>query len=106
TGASDVDEPGDRLLWRAARERGIPSHAVLDHPANLALRFQDGAGGSIYPDWLYVPDAVFAERLAAAGAPVDRIRLTGDLHHQRLRGLSDRISADEIAALRRAWGGS
>lgn len=106
TGASDIDEPGDRLLWKAARRRGISSHAVLDHPANLALRFRDGEGGTIYPDWLYAPDAVFANRLAVAGAPADRIRLTGDLHHRRLRGLSAQIAGDEIAALRGTWGGS
>lgn len=104
TGASDIDEPGDRLLWKAARAGGIQSHAVLDHPANLALRFRDEAGANIFPDWLYAPDAIFAERLAAAGIARARIRLTGDLHHKRLRGLSAGVSEEAVAQLRQLWG--
>jgi hypothetical protein len=105
TGASDIDEPGDRVLWRAARARRISSHVVLDHPANLGRRFRDDAGDVILPDWVYAPDAVFAERLVAAGVPRERIRLTGDLHHARLRDLAARVEKGEIERLRRSWGG-
>jgi hypothetical protein len=104
TGTSDIDESGDRALWEGARRIGIKSHALLDHPANLADRFCDGDGQRIYPDWLYVPDTTFASRLAAAGAPADRIRIIGDLHHARVARLASRRSREEVASLRAGWG--
>jgi len=104
TGTSDIDELGDRALWRGARKLGIESHALLDHPANAAKRFTDADGSVVYPDWLYVPDDVFAHRLTAADVPRHQIRITGELHHARLRRLASRHTADEIARLRRRWG--
>jgi len=104
TGTSDIDEPGDRALWRAARKRGIESHAVFDHPANLELRFVNVDGTSARPDWCYVPDKAFAKRLAAAGVPAERIRVIGDLHHARLRRLAAGQEAAAIQRLRARWG--
>jgi hypothetical protein len=104
TGTSDVDDSGDRALWRAARKRGIESHAVFDHPANLELRFVDTDGASARPDWHYVPDQAFARRLAAAGIPANRIRVIGDLHHARLRRLAAGQEAAAIQRLRLRWG--
>ena len=104
TGTSDIDEPGDRLLWLAARRRGIPAHAMLDHPANLSQRFRCDDGTVVYPDWIYAPDAIFAERLAEARVPRDRIRIIGDLHHMRVARLAARRTPGDIVALRGAWG--
>jgi hypothetical protein len=106
TGTSDVDEPADRALWRAARARAIASHVVLDHPANLAQRFRDADGTLVLPDWLYVTDDMFAERLAVAGVPRERIRLIGDLHHARLRRLAADVTAAEVREMREMWGAS
>lgn len=104
TGTSDIDEPGDRMLWRAARRMGIESHAVLDHPANLALRFRDARGEETRPDWFYVPDEIFLSRLAATGIPAARIRVIGDLHHVRMRRLACRQDTGEVERLRTLWG--
>jgi len=104
TGTSDLDEPGDRALWAAARSLGIESHAVLDHPAGLAERFRNPDGRMSWPDWLYVSDEVFAERLKEIGAPAGCIRLVGDLHHLRLKRIAAMRTPEEIAALREKWG--
>ena len=104
TGTSDLDESGDRALWIAARSLGVESHAVLDHPASLADRFRNSDGSKVWPDWLYVSDEVFAERLRAIGAPAGRIRLIGDLHHMRLKRIAGKRSLEEIGALRGKWG--
>jgi len=103
TGTSDVDESGDRAFWLAARKQGIVSHAALDHPANLELRFVNADGTGARPDWFYVPDESFAERLAAA-IPRDRIRTIGDLHHGRLRRLAAAQKTDAVRRLRANWG--
>ena len=104
TGAEDVDEPGNRALWRAARARGVDSHVLLDHPANLAERFVDGDRQRMIPDWLYVSDTVFAARLAAAGVPEPRIRIVGDIHHARMVRLAGSRSEGDRSDLRSAWG--
>jgi len=104
TGTSDLDEPGDRALWVAARSLGIESHAVLDHPAGLVERFRNPDGSMSWPDWLYVSDDVFAERLREIGAKPECIRLIGDLHHLRLKRIAEGRTSAEIASLREKWG--
>jgi hypothetical protein len=104
TGSSDVDEFGDRLLWKAARTSGMASHVVLDHPANLATRFCDRDGQVLQPDWLYVADAIFVDRLVEAGRAREGIRVIGDLHHAKLRRDAAGWTDEHVAALRRAYG--
>ncbi len=104
TGTSDLDEPGDRALWAAARSLGIETHAVLDHPAGLVERFRNPDGSMSWPDWLYVSDELFARRLGEIGALPERIRLIGDLHHLRLKRIAEGRAKDEIASLREKWG--
>jgi hypothetical protein len=104
TGTSDIDEHGDRMLWRAARRLGIESHAVLDHPANLRARFIGPNGCTVLPDWIYVEDAVMAKRLEEVEVSKSRIRVTGELHHTRLRRLAAGRTAEVIKALRTEWG--
>jgi len=103
TGTSDLDESGDRAIWRVARKRLIQSHVVLDHPANLAKRFVEQGGSIVWPDFLYVPDATFAGRLAEIGAPRERIRIVGELHHARLLRIANSRKPEEIAAVRKIW---
>jgi hypothetical protein len=104
TGTSDLDEPGDRALWLAARARQIESHALLDHPACLIERFQDSSGKLIWPDWLYVSDDIFRQRLVDAGTPAGRIRLIGEIHHSRILRLAASRPEQEIALIRTKWG--
>lgn len=104
TGTSDVDEPGDRALWRAARSGGLPSHAILDQKVNLDRRFMDGDGAPVHPDWLYVTDPDYAAALRGVGVPPARIRIVGDLHGARMRRRVEAVSPQEVASLRAAWG--
>jgi len=104
TGTSDVDEASDRHLWQAAKILNLQSHALLDHPAFLALRFTESDGALVWPSYVYVADAPFAERLREIGAPADRIRIIGDLHHMRLRELLKAAQPAAISSLRSRWG--
>lgn len=104
TGTSDSDETGNQTLWDAARQLGIESHVVLDHPAGLDIRFRDPDGRRILPDWIYVPDEIFRERAIADGLPRDKVLLLGDVHQERLSSRAQKIDPREIPGLRRNWG--
>jgi hypothetical protein len=104
TGSSDVDEFGDRDLWQAARTQGIESHVVLDHPANLSARFNDRAGLPLRPDWIYVADYDFRQRLIDSGHAKSLIRVISDLHHDRLRSIAASWTNERIAQLRKSFG--
>ena len=104
TGTSDIDEPGDRALWRAAREASIQSHVVLDQRVNLARRFVDADGRVTYPDWVYVTDLSYADALAAAGVPRARIRISGNAHLNRLARRYAALPPEQVAELRIRWG--
>jgi len=104
TGTSDIDEPGNHLLWRGAAVLGAESHVILDHPAGLDRRFQSTTGARVLPDWIYVPDDIFRDRAVEAGLPIDRVRIIGDLHFDRLRRRNAVRPKEELAALRARWG--
>lgn len=104
TGTSDVDESGNYLLWRGARALGASSHVILDHPAGLNRRFQSPTGDLFLPDWIYVSDDIFWDRAVEAGLPVDRLRILGDLHLDRLRRRDAGRPKEAITALRAGWG--
>ena len=106
TGSSDVDEFGDRDLWEAARAQGVESHVVVDHPANLSTRFRNRAGMPLSPNWLYVSDANFRQRLVEAGQLAHAIRVIGDLHHDRLRATAALWTSERIGQLRASFGAS
>lgn len=101
TGTSDIDEKLDRVLWKAARASGISSHAFLDCPANLDVRFRDSDGSQTMPDFLYVPDAGYNAVLEQFGIDVD-LRITGALYETRLLRQRDGALAAR-ATLRRQW---
>ena len=103
TGTSDVDDPGDRLLWQAARERGIASHAVLDQKVNLAARFRTSKGATIAPDWVYVRDADYAAELAETGIGPRQIRVIGDVAMRWMQRRHQALTNDDAIALRAAW---
>ena len=106
TGTSDIDEPGDRALWRAARAAGIASHVVLDQRVNLAQRFIDASGTTTFPDWIYVSDDDYAAALTAIGMPRDGIRVTGDIHLAREARRLAQLAPAAVSDLRATWDGS
>lgn len=104
TGTSDSDEFGNQLLWSAAKESGLQSHVVLDHPGALDSRFRLQNGMRILPDRIYVPDEIFRSRVEGEGFPADKIEILGDLNLERLRARAKTRTEDEKLSLRRAWG--
>lgn len=104
TGTSDIDEPGNHSLWRACERLGIESHAVLDHPSGMDRRFHEPDGSVALPSWIYVPDEVFAKRAEAGGLPGEKIRIIGDLHHERLQELAASRAPGAVEELRGRWG--
>jgi len=104
TGTSDVDEPADRALWRAARAAGVASHAVLDQRINLGQRFTDADGAITYPDWIYVSDDEFGTMIAKIGVPANRIRVIGDLHLENLKRRMAGMSEERLSQIRTQWG--
>ncbi len=104
TGTSDIDEPTDRRLWRAAARRDIESHVFLDHPANLDRRFFDASGAPTFPDRVYIPDNGYVAPLVVLGIPRSAMIVAGDLHLARLaRGVGYEAAADR-EGLRKTWG--
>lgn len=102
TGAGDVDDDTERLLWLAARSSKIPSHAFIDHPANLPQRFCLQDLSRAFPDFVHVPGDAYVPMLIEAGVPASRITVTGALHASRLKRL---MNADPLAkSIRSAWG--
>jgi hypothetical protein len=69
----------DGELWGTARERGIPSLAVLDHWCNYAERFTgaDGARYGCMPDRVAVMDDTAYRAMVGTGSPPDRLIVTG-----------------------------
>lgn len=104
TGTSDVDEPTDRRLWRAAARRGIESHVFLDHPANLDRRFFESSGAATFPDRVYLPDDGYVAPLAALGVPRAAMIVAGDLHLARLASGVGRDAVAARSGLRDRWG--
>jgi hypothetical protein len=104
TGTSDIDEPTDRRLWRAAARRGIESHVFLDHPANLDRRFVETDGTATFPTRLYAPGDCYRAPRAAPGLPAAQVLVGGDLHLARLARQRDMLDPATRRALRKAWG--
>jgi hypothetical protein len=85
-----ADMTNARLI-AAARRRGIPSLAFLDHWVGFD-RFQDDAGAPVYlPDVVGVPDRYCQERVMAIGAETFRVPIVGHAHLERLAGLAPSV---------------
>jgi hypothetical protein len=67
----------EAALWAGAARVGVPSVAVLDHWCNYGERFTDRAPFDSLPDAIGVMDEAAREAMVAAGAPADRLRVTG-----------------------------
>jgi hypothetical protein len=103
TGTSDIDEPTDRRLWRAAARRGIESHVFLDHPANLDRRFFDDDGSVTSPTMIYAPGENYRLSLTALCIPRSRVTITGDLHLTKLAREAAPLDQTIRRALRSQW---
>ena len=90
TGFADTE----RQWWRRARERGVPSLAVIDAWNNLELRFRLD-GQPCWPDAVAVPDADVAARLGALAPPEVAIAVIGQPH---LEAVTARLKAARAAA--------
>jgi hypothetical protein len=101
TGTSDVDDDSDRRLWLDARANGATSHAFIDHPANLEIRFRMRDGTPAIPDKIHAPSEAYVPLLVSAGVPKERIDVTGFIHAERLRKKPP-TEADKLA-LRAKW---
>lgn len=97
----------ERYLWRWARDKGIPSVAVVDQWQNYALRFS-GIGPDRHlrylPDWIAAMDDHARRGMVADGVPEDRIVVTGQPAFDGLAKVRESYGPDERAALRRAIG--
>lgn len=74
----------DRLIWKAARELGIKSIAILDHWINYHSRFTFDKPGEltkkseiIYPDIICVMDKYAEREMIKDGIPQEKIVITG-----------------------------
>lgn len=74
TSVNGVDwEP---LCWQQARERGIPSLAILDYSNNLWSRFQ-AEGQETIPDRIAVMDQATYAEMITIGFPPENLVITG-----------------------------
>lgn len=70
----------ERLLWRWAAERGIPSAAIIDQWQNYAIRFSGEAEAerlAYLPDRIMVMDDLARCEAIASGLPAERLVVTG-----------------------------
>ena len=78
----------ERYLWQWARERKIPSLALLDQWQNYALRFSGPEPGQELkwlPDRILVMDETARREMIAEGLPDDRIVITGQPAFDEIR---------------------
>ncbi len=88
----------------AARERQLPTAAIIDFWSNYRARFVAANGALILPDWILVPDEGAALEAARDGLPVDRLVAAGNPHYERLLGRSLAFGPDEEVAFRQSVG--
>ncbi len=96
TGTS-LDDFTERYLWKAAKELGIKSFAILDQWMNLGIRF---SGCSYHeeeryrqhrehpylPGRIWAMDELARELLVKEGIDAEKITLTGQPHFDTVRG--------------------
>jgi hypothetical protein len=69
----------DGRFWAVAKERRIPTIALVDHWTKYSERFSDDSGGryAYLPDTIAVMDEVAREAMIRTGCPAERIAITG-----------------------------
>ncbi len=93
-------EPG---VIAAARDRAIPTVALVDFWSNYRRRFETPAGLSL-PTWIAVPDESARAGAIADGLPEGRLVVTGNPHYETLIQRYQRFDRDERLAFRERVG--
>jgi hypothetical protein len=88
----------EAALWAGAGRAGVPSVAVLDHWCNYAERFTDRAPFDSLPDVISVMDEAAREAMVAAGAPAERLRVTGQPYFDDLASRAQDLDATALRA--------
>lgn len=85
-----------------ARQRGIPSGAVVDQAVNAAHRFSGGGPDALAfaPDMVFVPDDAARDAFTTLGLPPTRIANVGNPHHDWLRRRRSELQGLDRNALR------
>ncbi len=104
TSTSWGDDPVELGFIDAARERQIPTAAIIDFWSNYRSRFVAATGQVILPDWIVVPDDVAAVEAASDGLPADRLIAAGNPHYERLLERSLRFGPEQRMAFRESVG--
>lgn len=110
TGTS-LDDFTERYLWKAAKELGIKSFAILDQWMNLGIRFSDCSyceedryrrcrEHPYLPGRILAMDELARELLVKDGIDVDKIALTGQPHFDTVR---EKFRSAEEAYARDRW---
>lgn len=100
TTASDIT---DKLLWRAGRELGLPTVAILDNWQNYRERFILSAK-LILPDKICVMDEHAEQEMMRLGFPAHRLIITGQPYFSTIAARQKTISARAIRGLRKKLG--
>ena len=104
TSTSWGGSPIELRFIAAARERQLPTAAMVDFWSNYRARFTDATGELVLPDWIVVPDDVAAAEAASDGLPADRLVPAGNPHYERLLERSATFGADQRLAFRESVG--
>lgn len=83
TGTSMGDDT-DKWLWQAAKERHIPTIAILDQWLNYAPRFQLCDHRLIFPDYVMVMDKTSRKGMLNLGLDPQRVIISGQPYYEFL----------------------
>lgn len=94
----------DKLLWKAARKRGIYSIAILDQWSNYQCRFtmmrkKLSEEKMVFPDIICVMDEYARNELVLVGVPLDRIVVTGQPYFETALNNQQKITESQKAIL-------
>ena len=94
------DDMTEKLLWKFAADRDVPSLAVLDQWQNYIMRFSGPSAGerlSYMPSCVAVMDEAVRRDMVSEGFPTDRILVSG---HPRFEVLHDYAARTDRDAAR------
>lgn len=103
TSASSLPEKDatEKLLWRWAKKKAIPSIAILDQWQNYARRFSgvdDRAYLAYLPDKIAIMDKLAKKDMLEEGFPSNKLHITGQPAIERFRGSFIELKKKQKAA--------
>jgi len=102
TGTGHMDDRTEQMVWRIARQLGIPTTAFLDSSHNIAVRFKDRQGKIFLPDFVSVIDDDAIPALLALGLVRQNIIVSGDLYANYVS--KRRAGQNQSGLLHAEWG--